>query len=344
MSAAITQIDYSETESETLRLKIARCNNDFFNEKELYKQIAEQRYDICRLKVSAEDEFAQHRLHQTGMPAFFSGSIRRYKTKINEAPSGNYNYPDLIWEYYNGTQNELLFDMLKGTWGTYPIGYYRTPFLSELVNKETEIESVFRFYKNQNNPNINANNTFVFIKHGENYVGFFALNKVNGNLESHVGGILEPYRKGGYFLDKLRYIKQYCISNNLAHFMFGARNENAAVQRIFQFAGFQPVGSENVFHIAALLGYSQLPPVTKTFTFSKREEISEGIFQWCTQTGDKYLPKSSAMSFRINYVAELPLNKQVLLQCSFPVATGKNFLAVVTAAENSQLFSAYFEK
>lgn len=54
-------------------------------------------------------------------------------------------------------------------------------------------------------------------------------------------------------LDKLRYIKEYCITHNLTHFIFGARNENSRVQRIFQHVGFEAIGSENVFHIPSLL-------------------------------------------------------------------------------------------
>ena len=138
MKAAVTptRVDFSTIESETLNLKIGRCNYDFFDENELYRQIVKSRYDLCRVKVAAEDEFAVHRMHHMGLPYFFSGSIRRYKTKIEQAPEGDYLNKDLVWEYYDGTQNQLLKDMLIGTWGTYPIGYYRTPYLSELTNKE----------------------------------------------------------------------------------------------------------------------------------------------------------------------------------------------------------------
>ena len=45
-----------------------------------------------------------------------------------------------------------------------------------LVNKEKEIECLFQFYKKANLHKNNPNNSILFIKHGENYVGFFALN------------------------------------------------------------------------------------------------------------------------------------------------------------------------
>lgn len=338
-----TKIDFSATESETLGLKTCRCNNDYFDETELYRLLVDGNYDICRVKVTAEDEYAAARLHKSGIPAFFSGSIRRYKTKISAPPDGTYNYPDLVWEFYDGTQKQLLKDMLVGTWGTYPIGYYRSPYLCELVNKEREIESVFRFYEKQNNPAINPENTFVFIKHGENYVGFFALNKVNGNLESHVGGILEPYRKGGYFLDKLRFIKQYCLDNGLPYFIFGARNENAAVQRIFQHVGFQPIGCENVFHMASLLSFGR--EHSEEITVNADNDVNKMrllVLAECQRIADKFLPKADHISFRLNHHHPI-INNQVKLRFSLPVVTTCNILIVVQCESSpGAYFTAYY--
>ena len=133
-----------------------------------------------------------------------------------------------MFEKYDA-QDRLLKDMLVGTWGDYPLGYYRTPYLQYLSNKEIEIESVFQFYKKFNDNRDYPNNSIMFIRHKDVYVGFFALNIVGSDLESHIGGILAPYRKSGYFLDKLRYIKRFCVDHHLEHFIFGARNENAEV-------------------------------------------------------------------------------------------------------------------
>ncbi len=334
-----TRLEYSETESQILGLKIGRCNSDFFESKTLATQIQSSQYDLCRLKVPAEDEMAVHRLNQMGMPAFFSGSIRRYSTRIDREPEGNYNYTDLIWEKYDGSQDQLLRDMLVGTWGTYPLGYYRTPFLSTLINKEAEIESVFQFYKKSNNPNINPNNGFVFIKHGDNYIGFFALNIINGNLESHIGGILEPYRKGGYFLDKLRYIKHFCIDNKLERFIFGARNENAQVQRIFQHVGFQPTGSENVFHIPSLLNYSQRPILIKETLLDKGKEYAQLLNECINYAGGELTNKPN-QSFTYSLISDgnLPISN---LRFSMPVFTSNEILVVVQSDTSIGYFRAY---
>ena len=324
-----TKIDYSATESETLGIKIGRCNTDYFDEKELYRLITDGAYDLCRLKICAEDEFAQYRLAQTGLPAFFSGSIRRYKTKITEKPSGDYTYPDLIWEEYDGSQEALLRDMLVGTWGTYPIGYYRTPFLNLLVDKDNEIESVFRFYKKQNNPNINPDNTLIFIKHRGNYVGFFGLNKVNGNLECHIAGTLEPYRSRVYFFDWIRFAKEYCITHQLKYFIFGARNENNGVQRIFQYAGCEAIGSENVFHIPSLLSHRSEKATKIEVRAKNKGEFYSKLLTEVSNMAEARLIDFSRTSFQLNKLDLVNFNVPVKLTVAAPIQSQKESLIVV---------------
>lgn len=248
-----TPLDFSTTESEILQLKIGRCNTDNFDENILLNKIIEGKYDVVRLKLPAEDEEVSNKLNNINLPFYFSGSIRRYKTKISKKPEGDYINKSLLFEKYDGSQDAIFDDLLDDTWGSYPIGYYRTPILKELVNKKQELKSVCTFYKKQNFNLSDSLNTMMFMKDKGAYVGFFALNFVGNHLESHIGGIKKVFQKDGYFLDMLRYIKNFCIDNNLEHFVFGARNENALVQSIFHKVGFIPVGTENVFHITPFL-------------------------------------------------------------------------------------------
>ncbi len=248
-----TPIDFSETESNILKLKIGRCNTDNFDENILLNKIIEGKYDVVRLKLPSEDEEVSNKLNKINLPFYFSGSIRRYKTKISKKPDGDYINKTLEFEKYNGLQDAIFEELLEDTWGTYPIEYYRTPILKDLVSKKQELISVCTFYKKQNFNLSDSQNTMMFMKDKGSYVGFFALNIVGNHLESHIGGIKKVFQKDGYFLDMLRYIKNYCIDNHLEHFVFGARNENALVQSIFHKVGFIPIGTENVFHITPFL-------------------------------------------------------------------------------------------
>lgn len=81
----MTQIVFnSQNETDILGFKVSRCNEEDVNEQQLLNEIIEGRYDICRLKLPAEDEMISMKLESLGIPFFFSGSIRRYRTKIIE--------------------------------------------------------------------------------------------------------------------------------------------------------------------------------------------------------------------------------------------------------------------
>jgi hypothetical protein len=208
--------------------------------------------------------------------------------------------------------------MLSETWGSYPLGYYRSPYLNKIINKNDELECVFRFYKKHNLHQNYPLNRIIFMKDQNNFVGFFALNIVNGNLESHIGGILKPFRKGKYFLDMLTYIKSFCVNNNLPYFLFGARNENPIVQKIFHEVGFAPIGTENVFHILPFLSHSKLVPLAINIKYDNLLCIDKIIFSiYLNKLNDKiiFYSKSINTSWHITPVIE----REYLCKISLPV-------------------------
>lgn len=346
ISPFATSLHFSDIESEILGLKVSRCNSDFFDEKELYKQIIENRYDLCRLKVPAEDEYAPKRLQQTGLPCFFSGSIRKYRTRIADNPDINYLHPNLTYEVYDGSQDQLLKDMLVNTWGNYPLGYYRSPYLSELVTKEQELECVFRYYKKYNLNKDYPNNQILFMKDGTQYIGIFTLNLVGNTLECNLAGILEPYRKDGYFLDEMNFKKEYCLKHNIEYFTFGARNENAAVQRLFQFLGFETAGNDNVFQIPSLLTYSKTPVVIKEINTADLDtkNVYQQLFNEALQLGLNRMPEKCKISFQLNNEHRL-LNKSkpCRIRFSFPVVSAGQLLIVIQSEDSGfEAFTGYF--
>lgn len=303
----------SKNENEIFGFNIGRCNVDYLDENLLRSEILEGKYDLCRLKLNSEDEMVSIKLSKTGFPFYFSGSIKRYRTKIDSNKILDISHREMIFEEYDGTQIVLLKEMLRGTWGTYPLGYYRTPILCELVNKELELESVFNFYRHNNLKANHPKNTILFMKDKGKYVGFFALNTVNSDLESHIGGILEPYRKDGYFLDMLTYIKNYCVENNLSHFVFGARNENAQVQKIFQDFGFKAIGTENVFHIIPFLSYTSTPKKQESLYIKK--DFKSLVFEYLS----KLNTKGRLVDLKIHELYKIDNDKEYIITHTVPI-------------------------
>lgn len=333
MTGESTLISYSANESDLLNIRVGRCvvATDF-NELALVEQIVDGAYDICRLTVPAGNEDVVNKLEKTGLLYYYSGSITRYKTLISDLPEREFIHNDLEYEQYDGTQNDLLLQLLIGTWGTYPIGYYRTPFLNRLITKEQEILCVFEFYKKNNLQKNNPDNTIMFIRHKGNYVGFFALNIIGNRLESHIGGIVEPYRKDGYFFDMQEYIRRFCIKNNLKYFCFGARNENRRVNSIFQKYGYHASDADNVFHIAALLHSNRHEEMITSeihLTGNDTTAVYNMLLEKCMRFRESVLKDSSAvLTFRCNHLTHLK-NGNYNLVLTFPVISGQETLITV---------------
>ena len=315
-----TNVSFSANESNLLNLKVGRCVANNFDEQILLHQILENEYDICRLTVPSNDEDAINKLEKTGLPYYYSGSITRYKTLVSDLKESEFIHQDLQFEKYDGTQNELLLKLLIGTWGTYPIGYYRSPFLNKLVTKELEIHCVFEFYKKHNLQENFPNNTIMFIKHNENYVGFFALNIIDDRLESHIGGIVDPYRNDGYFFDMQEYIRRFCVENNLKYFAFGARNENRRVNGIFQKFGYVAVDADNVFHIASLLSHSNEHKIIQEELKILNEDVSE-IYSKIFTIFTKYkIVTNSNATIKLNHQQKI-IKGKYFITITFPIIT-----------------------
>lgn len=271
-------VDFSVIESDLLGMKVGRCNDEYIDAQLLQRELLDGGFDFCRVKTLAEDEFATLNIESSGLPVYFSGSIRRYKTPVVDDGTIHLINKTLIFEPYDGSQLILLRQMLDDTWGNYPLGYYKSPIIGAKVTKKLEMDCLYKYYSIHNLTRDYPLNSILFMKDGDNYVGFFALNIIGDHLESHIGGILQPFQKGGYFLDMLNYIRRFCLEHQLGHFLFGARNENAQVQKIFQKFGFKAYGNDNVYHIPCFYGLTTQPEVQVAFNESSITDLEQACF------------------------------------------------------------------
>lgn len=337
-----SMISISQIESDIIGLKVARFNCATFDPKDLHNELVRNRFDLCRLKTPSENEYAVSVLQQMGLPFFFSGSIRKYRTRIADNPNIHYLHNNLVFEMYDGTQDLLLKDMLKKTWGTYPIGYYRSPYLDTLIGKETELECVYQYYKKYNNNIEYPMNKIMFMKDGDKYIGVFTLNQTANVLECNLAGILPEYRSGGYFHDEMNFKKEYCIKHGIEFFTFGARNENASVQRIFQHLNFQTIGTDNVFHISPLLSHTINLPIIKSFNLSnytKTEVCSLLQKEATTLINQKTIIES--ISFKVCGLDALSLEPHTEIQFTFPVLQENKQLIVLKSTDENNPFVAH---
>ena len=306
-----SNIDYSVFESEEMQMKVGRIaiETEALDSTNLANKILEDGYDLCRLKISAEEENTIEELEKLDFPFYFSASIRRYKTPVEELTVGTFINQGIEYEKYDRPKDDLLYQMLDECWGDYPMGYYRTPYLKELISKKQELECVFRYYKKYNLQSDFPNNTIMFMKHNGRYVGFFALNVIGDRLESHIGGILKAYQKYGYFYDMQEYIRRFCVDNHLKYFCFGARNENSRVQSIFQKFGYKATITENIFHIVPLLSASKVQNITSSLVIEHETSLEKHqlLLQFFNSNEriNELMPNFKSQEFKTNNINAL---------------------------------------
>lgn len=249
---------YSKIESEIFKLNVGRVDVEVIDEREIAEFIKDGAYDLVRIKTGSADEMASDKLAKTGFPFYFSGGIRRYRVNVWEAPLPELLNPSLRFELYIGEEGQktVLRDVIRQTWGRFPLGYYRTPVINKLVDREMELEALTTFYLENNNNRTAPDNYMWTLYDGDLYVGFIALfmYKKEKMVDSTIASTLPAYRKAGYFIDILRFIRRFCREHELDYFTCGARSENHRSQQLFEREHMICIDSQYVYHMVPMLG------------------------------------------------------------------------------------------
>lgn len=250
-----SKVQFSETESRILGYRFGRCNTESIDVAELKEEIFKGRFDIVRLRTSSYDEFATNKLEQLGIPYYFAGGVRRYRINCKQGQVPAFTHSDIGFELYTGQRKDLLEYLLKDTWGDYPLGYYKTPVLSDMFDKEIESKALFEFYAHFNNNSLFPNNYLWFMKKGEKHVGFVALYVYRDEdmLDSTIAGIEKPYQTQGLFSNIIRHVRQFCMDQKLTYFCCGARNENFHSQWAFEREEMRGFAVEYIYHLLPFL-------------------------------------------------------------------------------------------
>lgn len=315
------KITHSQIESEIFQFKVGRCEEENIDSKKLLDTILENKFDFVRLKIPASNELISNELVKLGFPFFFSGSIRRYKVNVPEFPVDPYVNKDVEFELYDGSQYNILREILIDTWLRYPLGYFRSPFLNQIIKKEQEIECVIKYYDKYNNYKTNPKNSIWFLKLKNEYVGFLALNIIDENvIESNIAGIHSKYQGMGLFHDVLRFIRNYSNERSIKWFYCGARSENVYSQRTFEKEYMTGYKVENVFHILSFLDSHNRNSLIIKFTQGDIEQPGLAILGRCmTHYG---INKRENLSYKFQLLSALK-STSYQLQIDQPINTGE---------------------
>lgn len=249
----------SKFESEYLNIRIARCDLDFLDDEIIEKIRAsaiEQNIDIIRLKLDASIH-SQHFLKNLSFPFSFSGGISEYIFKGDNLQHANSKQK---LEFIKITKGdiELFKDFFYQTFNEHDIGYHNAPFLSDLINKNNELDCLYLFYEKFINK---ENHQLILLKKAGNLIGFSTMQITdNGILLLPITGILPKYRSKGLYYELCESYTRYIIDNNLVC-IFSSRNENKLARQVYSSFAFKHHGSKYNYNITPLLNKNSLKEI-----------------------------------------------------------------------------------
>lgn len=251
------KINFSEVESKVFDLRIGRLDLQGALDADCFvEQVKDLKLDAVRLKVPIEYETINLDLHQCAYPFYFSGAIKRYEVDCFKAPDVALD-DGVSFHLFEGSKKDLqaFYDILKDTWGKYPLGYYKTPGLNQWITKEMELEALFAYYSKRNNHKAHSDAYLWFLQYHGELAGFIALYTYPGEsfetsyIDSTIAGIKTDFQNKRLFPNILRHIRTFCRTNNLRYFRCGARMENFYSQKAFEKDYMCGIGVDLVFHV-----------------------------------------------------------------------------------------------
>lgn len=303
-------IKYSEIESEVYGLKVGRAEFGSFPCAEIMDEILEKEYDVCRVKVNADNDELVAEMENMGMPFFFSGALTRFKIDFRNRNIGKYRYnPE--FELYDGSQSAKLEEVLKDSFKDHPTSFYTVPYLESVISKEQE-QSVLINYLKETKSSKNTNVWLVKVK--GKYAGVIAAKFWEENGDAFLAGVTEKYKNTGLFLDIIRFIQNYCIKNNVDWGYTGARLHEVVSQKFFTREAMKVHTTELIFHVTSFLSKSILPPKTKSIYVKRKSEITVFIINAFEEMAKNYTPKKQNIKWfkpkcsgNINLVFSFPI-------------------------------------
>jgi hypothetical protein len=136
-------------ESNYLNLNVFRSVSTVLPEPDEIRKIAiANKADLLRIKFDVKHEnIMNHILEQSGLPYYYSHSVINTYADYSRIPELTYKNNDIKFlEYKNPDDKERFFNIVYHGMFEDPIGYYKTPLISEIISKENELRCYASFY------------------------------------------------------------------------------------------------------------------------------------------------------------------------------------------------------
>ncbi|MGI9432141.1 MAG: hypothetical protein ACR2PQ_08010 [Myxococcota bacterium] len=261
----MTRTKLSPQETRILGLRVGHHATAALSAAELRADVLAERFDLVRVKVQmdAHIDAGIPELEETGLPYFYGGGLLRYRRDYRARPyTRRYPVPGgLTFVPVAAGSDDAIAAMVRTCFAADPIGYYKTPFLRALFDKDAEVECLVEFHLRRDPPGRSR----ILVRSGSEDVGFIVMTETDGTLHTDLLGVLPTHQSRGLFNPMRDYIHLHASERGLKE-EEGARYDNVVSQNVFTADGLEHFANEAIFHVTPFLDRSELDP------FSARED------------------------------------------------------------------------
>ncbi len=253
----MSEFYFSEEESKFFNLRISR-GRITTSSGALGKAILEGNYDVCRVKVGVNELNIINQLEQLGFPYHFAGEVINYSITLQEINKMNLETDNkaISYEKYDGSQEGIVKEIILKSCSDDPIGYYKTPFLNQLISSPKETRFLASYFSSTYKT---ENRVISLMKKNGRYAGLIAY-AIDGNvIQSLLITLLPEYRHYATLNQFMKEAFRYTIERNVPLGVCGARINNRMMQHILEKFGMKKTGADIIFHITPFLGVSNTP-------------------------------------------------------------------------------------
>ena len=242
-------LHYSADESETLGLKVARGEIMEFDAKALYDEIWRGMYDLCKVKINADNPRLMRQLENLGLPYHVFSIIYRNRLSIVVNDQAYVPHQHIGFELFEGKPEQIgvLQKLVKECIGNETGLVYQNELLSHLITPDAEKEAsavyACSFFREKD-----PNKIGWLITYKGKYVGY-NLGAFRGpDFEGILIGVLPSYRNKGIASEvNTRFSKVFFPTNNIRYFINDIHIQNhASLKSVFK-SGATP--SKTFLHV-----------------------------------------------------------------------------------------------
>ncbi len=253
-------LSYSEQESKTLGIQIARASWDGTNVNTLLDTIIDQQCDVVKLSCPSDISNIYEQLNELQMPYYILGMVSSYRILFPKMDQKTYRLKDIEFIEYDGSQKDILQNVSRKSFQEIPGSFYNNPEINHIVDHEKQVQC-FVDYICQYNNQLDSEKWLFLVKVRGQYAGFITL-KAHGDKDCIGGhaGVIPERRYAGIYLDMIRFIHNFPKSIGRRFGYAYAQLQNHQVHKTLVRENMQLHDSSVNIHINSLFNHSVTPP------------------------------------------------------------------------------------